>query len=58
MLLKVIICLLLLANIVVLALAYRAMMVDMGNSEGTRTAKYLTIRLRSAPSLLGPLYSG
>ena len=58
MLLKVIICLLLLANIVVLALAYRAMMVDMGNSEGTRTAKYLTIRVAWAPSPLVPLYSG
>ena len=58
MLLKVIICLLLLANIVVLALAYRAMMVDMGNSEGTRTAKYLTIRVALGAVTIGAVVFG
>jgi hypothetical protein len=58
MLLKIVICLLLLANIVALAMAYRAMMVDMGKSEGTRTAKYLTIRVALGAVTIGTVVFG
>jgi len=52
MLLKTIIILLLLANIAALGTAFYAMMSDMGSSEGTRTAKFLTIRVSLAALLL------
>ena len=52
MLLKTIIILLLIANIIALGTAFYAMMTDMGSSEGTRTAKFLTVRVSLAALLL------
>ena len=52
MLLKTIIILLLIANIIALATAFYAMMTDMGSSDGTRTAKFLTVRVSLAALLL------
>jgi hypothetical protein len=52
MLLKTIIILLLIANIIALGTAFYAMMTDMGSSEGTRTAKFLTMRVSLAALLL------
>jgi hypothetical protein len=39
-------------------MAYRAMMVDMGKSEGTRTAKYLTIRVALGAVTIGTVVFG
>ncbi|MEJ6670806.1 MAG: DUF2909 domain-containing protein [Pseudomonadales bacterium] len=52
MLLKTIIVLLLIANIIALGTAFYAMMHDMGDEKGTRTAKFLTIRVSLAALLL------
>lgn len=52
MLLKTIIILLLIANIIALGTAFYAMMTDMESSEGTRTAKFLTVRVSLAALLL------
>jgi hypothetical protein len=52
MLLKTIIILLLIANIIALGTAFYAMMTDMGSSEGSRTAKFLTVRVSLAALLL------
>jgi len=52
MLLKTIIILLLIANIIALGTAFYAMMTDMGSSQGTRTAKFLTVRVSLAALLL------
>jgi hypothetical protein len=52
MLLKTIIILLLIANVIALGTAFYAMMTDMGSSEGTRTAKFLTVRVSLAALLL------
>ena len=52
MLLKTIIILLLIANIIALGTAFYTMMTDMGSSEGTRTAKFLTVRVSLAALLL------
>lgn len=52
MILKTIIVLLLIANMVALGTAFYAMMHDMGSEEGSRTARFLLIRVSLAALLL------